>query len=50
MSNSLDQYNDRLCEQDISSYDVTVLKGKLGENDPKFYPDGEAKGIHFLSV
>jgi hypothetical protein len=28
---------------------VTVLKGKLGENDPKFYPDGKAKAFHGLT-
>ena len=49
MSHSLDQYNDRLCERDIRSYDVTVLKGKLGENNPKFYPDGKAKAFHGLT-
>lgn len=49
MSNSLDQYNERLCERDISSYDVTVLKTKLGENNPKFYPDGKVKAFHGLT-
>ena len=49
MSNSLDQYNDRICKLDIGSYDVSVLQGKLGENDPKFYPNGKTKTFHGLT-
>jgi len=49
MSDLLDEYNERLRERDIGSYDVTILEGKLGRNDPKFDSTGKAKPFYGLT-